>query len=82
MIVDVTIYEPRGVLSGWIKRKSGLNWADKFFRIENNLEVGGVALVQHPYAQQNTTDDQWGFSQIENLVFGIDERAAYQSLSV
>ena len=74
MIVDVTTYKPDGMLSGCLQRKGRLNWNNKFFRIEKNPETGVATLVQHPDEQQNATDDQWEFSQIENLVFDIDEQ--------
>merc|ERR1712166_326239 len=74
MVVDVTTYHPRAVITGFIKSKGTLTWSNKFFRTEYNAETRIGSLTQYPDDEKPKVEDRWNFSQIENIVFDIEEQ--------
>eukprot|EP00658_Telonema_sp_P-2_P048152 TRINITY_DN36640_c0_g1_i1.p1 TRINITY_DN36640_c0_g1~~TRINITY_DN36640_c0_g1_i1.p1 ORF type:complete len:913 (-),score=324.00 TRINITY_DN36640_c0_g1_i1:166-2904(-) len=48
IVVDVTTYEPRALLSGWVKRKGTFRWSNKYYKTEYNADTKTCLLYTSP----------------------------------
>jgi len=74
IVVDVTTYEPRALLAGWMKRKGTFTYSNKYFRTEWDAEKKSGNLMQYDDDQKETVEATWSFGQVENIVFDIEDQ--------